>query len=572
MVTHMPSRPSCRSATPVFSEDGTLADVRIDVAGKIRHLTGRGGPDQELRILAPHEAHERPEHCLPVLLGSGLGAALAELLKRHPGPVAVVDREAPILEATQLRQTFGHEQRLLWVVEQDLDNTLQQLTAWQLEHGGKPFLPLANPVYLRLDREYYGTLSEKLTASRRFDFWARARYPKFKDRLPRILLVTSQYFLMGEVITACRRLGVPHRFIDLNDREMGSVEFVEKLLTAVIEFKPDFVFTLNHLGVDREGVLIDLLERLELPLASWFVDNPHLILYLYHKVISPGTAIFTWDTDNIPTLKTLGFGNVFYLPLATDHLRFAPPARPVTHSVARVSFVGNSMHYKVGHRLKTSRPDRALLLRYREVAAAFSEHDEPSVRAFLAGHYPELVPHFEALDTAERRLAFEAMLTWEATRQYRKRCLEQTLPFDPLIVGDSGWRITFKHAPYPWHWRPELNYYEELPRFYPACDINFNCTSKQMKGAVNQRVFDIPATGSFVLTDWREQIENLFEPDSEVVCYRRPDEAPDLLRHYLRHPGARRAVATAARRRILAQHTYEHRLRTLIRIMRETFA
>ncbi len=572
MVAHMPSRSSRSSATPVLAEDGTLVDVRLDVAGKTRHLAGRGGPELELRILAPYETHERPEHCLPVLLGSGLGAALAALLERHPGPVAVVDREAPILEATGLRQRFGQEQRLLWVSGPELDAALQQLTAWQLEHAGRPLLPLTNPAYLRLDREFYGALAEKLAASRHFDFWAKARYPKFKDQLPRILLVTSQYFLMGEVITACRRLGVPHRFIDLGDREMGSVEFVEKLLTAVIEFKPDFVFTLNHLGVDREGVLVELLERLELPLASWFVDNPHLILYLYHQVVSPNTAIFTWDTDNVPSLKALGFENVFYLPLATDHLRFAPPPRPVARSVARVSFVGNSMHYKVGHRLKTSKPDRELLLRYREVAAAFSEHDEPSVRAFLAGHFPELVPHFEALDTAERRLAFEAMLTWEATRQYRKRCLEQTLPFEPLIVGDTGWRITFRHARHPWLWRPELNYYEELPRFYPACEINFNCTSKQMKGAVNQRVFDVPATGAFVLTDWREQIENLFEPGKEVVCYRHPEEAPELLRHYLRHTGERHAVAAAARRRILAQHTYEHRLQTLIRIMRETFA
>ena len=74
---------------------------------------------------------------------------------------------------------------------------------------------------------------------------------------------------------------------------MGCAEFVEELLRAVVEFKPDFVFTVNHLGVDREGVLIDLLARLELPLASWFVDNPHLILYVYDRLNSPWTSIFT---------------------------------------------------------------------------------------------------------------------------------------------------------------------------------------------------------------------------------------------------------------------------------------
>ena len=46
-----------------------------------------------------------------------------------------------------------------------------------------------------------------------------------------------------------------------------------------------------------------------------------------------------------------------------------------------------------------------------------------------------------------------------------------------------------------------LNYYKDLPLLYNACKINFNATSLQMKEAVNQRVFDVPACGAFLLTD-----------------------------------------------------------------------
>lgn len=62
----------------------------------------------------------------------------------------------------------------------------------------------------------------------------------------------------------------------------------------------------------------------------------------------------------------------------------------------------------------------------------------------------------------------------------------------------------------------------------------------QMKGAVNQRVFDVPAAGAFVLTDWREQMDELFEPGKEIVCYREPGEVPELIRWWLAHPDARR--------------------------------
>jgi len=560
---------SSYTATPVSAPDGSLLDVQLQVQGKTWQLAGRSGPAREQAMLRPW--HETPT-ALPVILGSGMGHGLQALLEECPGPVAVVDKEADILALTGCRQRFGHRDSLLWVDADDPQQALRQLSHWQMEHGGAPFAPLPNPLYLRLDPQHYGFLRDRLAASSRFDFWSRAKYPRFRGETPRMLLLTSSYFLMGEILAACERLQVPHRLINIDDDEVGTSQFVESLLRAVIEFKPDFVFTINHLGVDREGVLVDMLARLELPLASWFVDNPHLILYLYERNVSPLTAIFTWDADNLPSLQAMGFEHVFYLPLGTDAVRFAPPAGgPVAQDIT-VSFVGNSMHYKVGHRLKAARPPRPLLQRYRQLAQEFAEDEEPSVRNFLETRHPALLPSFEALETVERKLAFEAMITWEATRQYRKSCVEQLLPFSPLIAGDQGWKITFKNAPFSWRWRPELNYYTELPAFYPRCAVNFNCTSKQMKGAVNQRIFDVPATGGFVLTDWRAQIEHLFEPGREVVCFRDPEEIHELLRRHLDHPQERQAVAQAARRRILAEHTYEHRLQRILDAMRKAFA
>ncbi|HEU6438606.1 MAG TPA: glycosyltransferase [Nitratidesulfovibrio sp.] len=615
------------SPRPLATPDADLApitDIEVTVDGRTMAMLGSGGAARELALLAPYEKLHADATCgaapsersgasgipgipgtpgilspqvppnppvlpilpvLPVLLGAGVGAALDRLLELHPGPIAVVDRSAEILAASRLRERHAKATaagRILWVTDDNTDAALRTLTRWQYEHGGLQLLPLPHPFYLRLDRAHYARLRDVLSASARFNFWERAAYPKFADPAapPRVLLITSQYFLMGEIVTACQRLGVPHHLLTLDDDEVGRGEFVEKLLRAVVEFRPDFAFTINHLGVDREGVLTDLLEKLRLPLASWFVDNPHLILYLYRRIVSPWTAIFTWDADNLPSLRELGFEHVAYLPLGTDPVRFAPPASPPpAHHPwrARVSFVGNSMVYKVAHRMKAGKLPAALLRSYREVAAGFGAHGERSVGAYLRAHQPELAEVYEGLrgrdgqEDAERRLSYETMLTWEATRQYRAACVARTLPFAPLIVGDKGWRQVFRSAPARWRLHPEINYYKELPAFYPLSDINFNCTSKQMKGAVNQRVFDVPATGSFVLTDWRDQIENLFEPGREVICYAEPEEADELLRRYLDHPEERARVVAAARRRILSEHTYEHRLRALLDHMRRIF-
>ncbi len=556
-------------------EPGAAPDLCLTLAdGKQWRLLGRSGPATEIRpvekFLAEHPAPApgEPAPVLAVLLGHGLGHGLAALLAAWPGPVAVADKEAALLE-----RAGAPDSRAFHVADPDPQAALKALSRWQMEHGGRPLAPIVHPLYLRLDRSYYGFLQEHLAASRSFDFWGRADYPKFTSWPPRVLHLTSDYFLLGEVVQASKRLGAPHKFVNIGTKEIARQDFVEQLLAAVIEFKPDFVFTINHLGVDREGVLAGLLEKLRLPLASWFVDNPHLILYLYENLSTPWTALYTWDTDNVASLKERGFPHVDYLPLAADATRFTPrTGLPAQHPWrSRVSFVGNSMLYKVGARMDAGRFPRELLLGYRQVAAGFAASAERSVSAFLAEHHPAEHAAFEKLGTSERKLAYETMITWEATRQYRRRCVQGILPFDPLIAGDKGWNITFAHEARAWRWHRELSYYDDLPWFYPLSEINFNCTSQQMKGAVNQRVFDVPAAGAFVLTDHREQMENLFEPGTEVAFYRDPAEVPDLVRHYLDHPAERERIAQAGRRRVLAEHTYEHRLQTLFKSMQEKY-
>ena len=555
-------------------KDGSIEDVLVHSPRPLTML-GAGGLARELSILAPFETGVPIG--LPVLLGAGSGAALARLLELTDGPVAVVDKELEILEATGVKERFS-DTRILWVHEQTPEAALSSLTHWQVENRGFSFLPLTHPFYLRLDRRYYAALQTSLAASLKFNFWERAAYPKFRDKTPRILFLTSKYFLMGEFLAACERLRVPHRLLAVPEDGMGYSDFVEHMLKAVIEFKPDFAFTINHLGVDREGVLADLLEHLKLPLASWFVDNPHLILYMYNRLVSPWAALFTYDADNLDSLRALGFAHVFYLPLGTDTKRFVAPSRtelgrvPADHPWrSDVSFVGNSMIYKVGQRMRAGHFPAPLLRTYRSVAAEYREDEGHSVREYLNARRPELAEIFNALPTIETKLAYEAMITWEATRQYRLDCVKNILPFKPLIVGDTGWNIALRNEARPWRLHPEVNYYGDLPMLYPLSAINFNCTSKQMKGAVNQRVFDVPAAGAFLITDWRYQIERLFDPGKEVVCYQEPAEAEGLTRYYLAHPAERARIAAAARRRVLAEHDYDYRVNSLLKHMRETF-
>jgi spore maturation protein CgeB len=541
-----------------------LEDVRVRLGNKTWHLWGRNGEAHEARL-----ADNVPDAALPVLLGAGLGHCLRRLRKRGL-PVAVVDREKPMDRATNLRARWEDDPGVLWLDRGTPDQVMARLSDWRAQNHGRTLTPVPLPLYLRLDREFYGFLAGELKGAA--DFWSRARYPKFRSVRPRVLFFDSDYFLCREILGALEQLEVPCRVLPLGDRETGSGRFIESLLEAVVDFKPDFILTVNHFGLDREGKLSGLLEELGLPLASWFVDNPHLILHEYAHPGTDNTVLFSFDAGNLDMLRAKGFPHVHYLPLATDPGRFRPGAgndAPASWG-GDVSFVGNSMAAPVADALKAASLPPGLKPDYQAVARDFGTSGVPEAIRFVERSHPAWFAAHRDLPTTENRLALESLLTWEATRQYRLDCVGRTLEFAPLIVGDAGWKDQL-HADAPWRHLDRLDYYADLPRFYPQSRISFNCTSRQMVGAVNQRVFDVPACGGFVLTDYREQMEALFDLDREAVVYRTPGEIPDLIRALLKDEARRKSVTNAARKRILSEHTYAVRLARLLETVRSTF-
>lgn len=545
-------------------------DVRLQVGEKTWSLSGRGGREAEARL-----ARERiAAGGLPVFLGAGLGVAVAAC--REAGlPVAVADKQTAISDATGLRAALADDPGLLWVDEADPAKAAGRIRDFAAAKGAVAPLPLhlvPHPVFRRLDPAWYGALAALLAAPAVAVPRPGPARPLFRQTLPRVLCLTNRFFLLGEVTRACQRLGAPCRYLEIGD-ELDGDAFVALVRGAVDGFKPDFVFTVNHMGVDHEGVLLALLDKLRLPLASWFVDSPELLLPLYEPAQNGATALFTWDADSLAPMRGMGFAHVHHLPLAADETRFRPrPRLPRDHPWrAAVSFVGNSMRRKTRLRLEAAQPSPTLREAFASLAASFGASPCRLPSQHMAAARPELVPAFAALPTVERRLAFETAVIWEATRLYRQDCVARLLPQKPLVVGDDGWLEALPGEGTAWRYLPELAYYDQLPDFYPLSDINFNATSRQMKGAVNQRVFDVPACRAFLLTDARAQMERLFEPGREVAVYDAPEAVPELVARYLADAPAREAMAKAGQRRVLAHHTYPKRMTELFEIMRATF-
>jgi len=86
--------------------------------------------------------------------------------------------------------------------------------------------------------------------------------------------------------------------------------------------------------------------------------------------------------------------------------------------------------------------------------------------------------------------------------------------------------------------------------------------------ASNMRLYEATGAGVCLVTDWRENLPQLFEPDREVVTYRDALECGAVLRRLLDRPDEAKAIGAAGQRRTLATHTFAHRAPLLDEILR----
>jgi len=85
--------------------------------------------------------------------------------------------------------------------------------------------------------------------------------------------------------------------------------------------------------------------------------------------------------------------------------------------------------------------------------------------------------------------------------------------------------------------------------------------------ANNMRLFEATGVGTLLITDWKENLPEIFEPGKEVVPYRNREECLELIRYYLDHEEERSSIAREGQRRTLREHTYIKRMKELSEIV-----
>ncbi|HZS66628.1 MAG TPA: glycosyltransferase [Burkholderiales bacterium] len=110
---------------------------------------------------------------------------------------------------------------------------------------------------------------------------------------------------------------------------------------------------------------------------------------------------------------------------------------------------------------------------------------------------------------------------------------------------------------------------EALLRLYNTSKIVLNITNwdPARYRALNQRVFDVPATGAFLLTDYSPELEEHYRLGDELVTYRDVDELHDKACYYLAHDDERSTIARRGYERALTLPTIRDRMAQVVRVV-----
>lgn len=209
--------------------------------------------------------------------------------------------------------------------------------------------------------------------------------------------------------------------------------------------------------------------------------------------------------------------------------------------------------------LRVARGYDALFVAGSDVAAAFERSMGKTVEVLPHAADPSIYRPLRSKDQYRANVVFAGGAT-----QTRETFLSELVEFGLALWG-PGWRRTTLRD----YCRGELKSTAEYVRAYGGASVAVNLHhglgSNGMSFAYcNQRVFELAAMGVPQVVDERADLPNYFEIGREMITFTNPKELKARVQEILHTPTNADEIGAAARRKVLQQHTYMHRIQRLL--------
>lgn len=141
----------------------------------------------------------------------------------------------------------------------------------------------------------------------------------------------------------------------------------------------------------------------------------------------------------------------------------------------------------------------------------------------------------------------------------------------PLEIWGPGWRKRGHASPLlQAKVRGSKIWGKDLIRLYHTSKIVLNITSweTQKKSGQNLRIFDVPACGAFLLTDFAPDLLSYYNVGEELETFTTPETLVEKIKHYLADDEARIKIAQRGLQKAIALETYADKMKKVVNWVR----
>ncbi|MFZ9956778.1 MAG: glycosyltransferase family protein, partial [Flavobacteriales bacterium] len=132
--------------------------------------------------------------------------------------------------------------------------------------------------------------------------------------------------------------------------------------------------------------------------------------------------------------------------------------------------------------------------------------------------------------------------------------------FEENLQFYNDFKLISEHAHAPLY---GIEMFKVLRRF----KITLNVHSENTPYAGNMRMFESTGMGTCLLSDYKENVADLFIPDQEIVVYKNAAEAKDKIKYLLKNEGVLQKISAAGQARTLKEHNHNNRVKQMMEII-----
>jgi spore maturation protein CgeB len=371
-----------------------------------------------------------------------------------------------------------------------------------------------------------------------------------------ILFVEYHLFMpdVGKLLADCG-----YTLVGLESKDLT----MERFNAAFDAHHPQWLFSINF-----SPEIAYLCSSRGLSYVSWTIDPlPSKRLELIGGTNTASCLAFAHDMQTVHHLADQGI-RASHLLLAAPSNRRSPTSQPgrLTPYRCDVSFVGSSMIDEMStldHWLVARGGDAlsAAALGWAHRLLQLVGSDPAFCGLHTVGGLDALPDFLKDICISEAEQdELISLLDGVLSALYRQRGVGIMGRFSgaSAVWGDPGW--TDIHP----HYRGGADHGEELTLIYCASGINLDVPRQYQRQTITMRIFDILASGGFVLAERSAALEAVFEEDRHLAYYDSHDNLNEVLGQWVNAPLERETIARAGRQEVLDKHQIKHRVETIL--------